>query len=120
MKGLGAAMDEAATPRPNTRSSIALYFYAALLVVAGSGAVAMVVALLMRYRMIGNVIDGGLLIALGGMTAVTAGLLRRAHLLNFDNQRKAVDLQVNVQAILDTVPDAMIVTSEGGHILAFS
>jgi len=80
----------------------------------------MMVALLMRYRVVANPIEGGLLIALGGMTAVTAGLLRRAQSLSSVNRRSAMEQQLNIQSVLDAAPDAMILTSEKGRILAFS
>jgi two-component system sensor kinase FixL len=114
-------MGEAAKPQPNLRPNPALYFYAALVVALGAGAVAMGVALVMRYGVIAsNRIDVALFAALGATIAVTAGLMLRAHSLAAGKRRNAVELQGNVQSILDTVPDPMLVTDEEGRILAFS
>jgi two-component system sensor kinase FixL len=121
MERLGAAMDGAASARPNLRASPALYFYAVLVVALGAGAVAMGIALITRYGVIaGNRIDVVLMFALLAMIAVTGGLMLRAHSLAMDKRRNALELQRNVQSILDTVPDAMLVTDEDGRILAFS
>jgi two-component system, LuxR family, sensor kinase FixL len=114
-------MGEAAKPQPNLRPGPALYFYAALVVALGAGAVAMGVALVTRYGvMVGNRIDVVLLVALGATIAVSSGLMLRAHSLAAGKRRNALELQGNVQSILDTVPDPMLVTDEEGRILAFS
>lgn len=114
-------MGEAAKPQPNLGPGPALYFYVALVVTLGSGAVAVGVSLVVRYgAIIGNGIDVVLFVALGMTIAVTCGLMLRAHSLAESKRRNALELQGNVQSILDTVPDPMLVTDEGGRILAFS
>jgi two-component system sensor kinase FixL len=114
-------MDEAAKPQPNLRPGPALYFYVALVVALGAGAVAMGVVLVVRYgAIVGNGIDIVLFVALGVTIAVTCGLMVRANSLAAGKRRNALELQGNVQSILDTVPDPMLVTDEGGRILAFS
>src|SRR5258708_5777812 len=121
MKRLGAAMDGAAAPQPNLRAGPALYFYGALVVALGAGAVAMGIALITRYGVIaGNRIDVTLAVALAVMIAATGGLMLRAHSLAADRRRNALEAQRNVQSILDTVPDPMLVTDDDGRILAFS
>src|SRR5260370_1098413 len=121
MKRLGPAMDGAAAAQPNLRAGPALYFYAVLVVALGAGAVAMGIALIPRYGVLaGNRIDVALLVALGAMVAVTGGLMLRAHSLAVDKRRNALEQQRNVQSILDTVPDAMLVTDDDGRVLAFS
>jgi two-component system sensor kinase FixL len=118
MERLGAAMDGAAAAQPNLRASPALYFYAVLVVALGAGAVAMGIALITRYGVIaGDRIDVVLTFALVAMIAVTGGLMLKTH---SDKRRNALELQRNVQSMLDTVPDATLVTDEDGRILAFS
>ena len=121
MKRLAGATERAGAAQPNLRASPALYFYVVLVVALGAGAVAMGVALITRYGVIaGNRIDVALAVALGAMVAVTGGLTLRSHSLASDKRRNALELQRNVQSILDTVPDAMLVADEDGRILAYS
>jgi len=68
----------------------------------------------------GNSIEIALFVALGGTIAATGVLMLRAHALAAGRRRNALELQGNVQSILDTVPDPMLVTDEDGRILAFS
>ena len=102
-----------------------LFFVPALLLAAGTGglvptlavtvgAIAVGFGVLARHAPVaGNVVDAALFAGLGVGIGVGGQWLRRSQL-------DATGRQAQLQAILDTVPDAMIVIDERGALQSFS
>jgi two-component system sensor kinase FixL len=109
-----------------------LFFVPALLIAAATGglapgltATALSVGaglmLLSRYRtVVGNEIDGVVFTCLGVVIAVGGQRLRAAQSHAAEMSRHVLDRQAHLASILDTVPDAMVVTDEEGFVQSFS
>ncbi|HWD68208.1 MAG TPA: ATP-binding protein [Caulobacteraceae bacterium] len=109
-----------------------LFFVPALLIAAATGglapgltATALSVGaglmLLSRYRpVVGNGIDGVVFACLGVAIAVGGQRLRAARSHAAEMTRHVLDRQAHLASILDTVPDAMVVTDEEGFVQSFS
>ncbi len=109
-----------------------LFFVPALLVAAATGglapgltatglSVAAGLVLLARYRpVLGNQIDGVVFAFLGVAVAVGGDRLRAAQSHAAEMTRHVLDRQAHLESILDTIPDAMVVTDEEGVVESFS
>jgi two-component system sensor kinase FixL len=109
-----------------------LFFVPALLVASASGgfvpglaatALSFIVGvtLLARYDVVvGNEVDAILFGCLGVAIAFGGGRLRKAQLLTAEMNRSVLERQAQVQSMLDTAPEAMIVINERGRVLSFS
>jgi two-component system sensor kinase FixL len=79
------------------------------------------VTLLNRHGVIlGNEIDGVLFTSLGGAIAYGGGRMLKAQSAAAEMNRQVLEREAQLQAVLDTVPDAMIVTDEQGRVQSFS
>jgi two-component system sensor kinase FixL len=79
------------------------------------------IALLNRYGVIlGNEIDGAVFACLGVAVAYGGGRILKAQSAAAEMNRQVLERDAQLQTVLDTVPDAMIVFDEWGRVHSFS